>query len=322
MIVNNPLISICVPCHNGEAFIADTLKSLCLQTYSNIEIIIINDHSKDNSEKIILEKAALDSRIRYYCSLPNRYGAGAARNQAILKAMGEYIVFCDADDLLNEEYIWSQYNAISDKPNCISACKGVTFIDNDFNKQIVNKRDTWQDLAPIDWLLINNGQGLEMTWVGLFLIPRSLILKTEGWNENLSLIDDFEYFPRLLLTSEKIIFNNTAIYFYRAGNAGSLSNSTSKTAALSAFNAIKLTTKTLLTYENSERVKLVLAKYIKQWIYNFYPNEMQLYTLLLKDWGNLTDRKYSPTNGGLTHILDRIIGWKLTKKIKIKWNAR
>ncbi|MCL4857446.1 MAG: glycosyltransferase, partial [Flavobacteriales bacterium] len=90
------LASIIIPCYNAEKFIAETIESVLNQTYSNWELIIIDDGSKDNSSKIITSFLA-DSRIKYYYQ--ENKGVSTARNNGISKVNGVYIAFLDADDV-------------------------------------------------------------------------------------------------------------------------------------------------------------------------------------------------------------------------------
>lgn len=95
---NNPLISIIVPVYNTGSFLKSCLKSICNQTYKNIEVIVINDGSTDNSKEILEEYRLKDSRIRVF-HLQNG-GIAKARNFGIKQAYGEYIGFVDSDDVI------------------------------------------------------------------------------------------------------------------------------------------------------------------------------------------------------------------------------
>ena len=92
-----PLVSVIIPTYNAASYIRQTVESALNQTYRNIELIIMNDGSKDNSEEIILQLQKEDSRIRYQYK-PNS-GVSDTRNKGIALANGEYLAFLDADDL-------------------------------------------------------------------------------------------------------------------------------------------------------------------------------------------------------------------------------
>ena len=98
-----PLVSIIVPCYNGAKYLKSCIDSLVIQSYENIEIIIVNDGSVDNSGIIINECKRQDSRIKSVTK-PNG-GLPSARNSGIDAATGEYIAFVDADDTLPKDAI-------------------------------------------------------------------------------------------------------------------------------------------------------------------------------------------------------------------------
>ncbi|MGJ9459043.1 glycosyltransferase family 2 protein [Oceanobacillus sp. CF4.6] len=97
------LVSIIVPVYNCEAYISECLDSILIQTYSNIEILIINDGSIDETEKIINKYKVTDPRIRYF--FQSNSGPSEARNVGISNSTGEYVVFVDADDTIDRYYV-------------------------------------------------------------------------------------------------------------------------------------------------------------------------------------------------------------------------
>lgn len=98
-----PLVSVVVPVYNVERYVKKCLTSIVTQTYKNLEILVVNDGSPDNSEDIILGFAKNDNRIKYIKR--ENGGLGAARNTGIEAATGEYICFVDSDDWVSEVYI-------------------------------------------------------------------------------------------------------------------------------------------------------------------------------------------------------------------------
>ncbi len=99
----NYKVSIIVPIYNTEKYLKRCLDSIIDQTYQNLEIILVNDGSTDNSEKIAKEFAKKDHRIKLI-SQPNS-GQSSARNTGIKKATGEYIGFVDSDDKINPKFV-------------------------------------------------------------------------------------------------------------------------------------------------------------------------------------------------------------------------
>ncbi|WP_437130560.1 glycosyltransferase family 2 protein [Peptostreptococcus russellii] len=108
------LVSIITPVYNAEKFIRETIESVQNQTYTNWEMLLINDCSTDSSAEIIKEKAAEDSRIKYI-ELDKNSGAAITRNTGISKAQGRYIAFLDSDDIWKSDKLDKQLALIKEK---------------------------------------------------------------------------------------------------------------------------------------------------------------------------------------------------------------
>ena len=107
-----PYFSIVIPVYNKEKFVAKTLKSVLSQTFSDFEIIIVNDGSNDNSEAII--QTFQDDRIQYYSK--KNEGVTVARNFGIEKATADYICFLDADDYWFPNFLETMHQFIAKLP--------------------------------------------------------------------------------------------------------------------------------------------------------------------------------------------------------------
>ncbi len=95
----NKLISVIIPIYNAEEFLADCIESVINQTYTNLEIILVNDGSNDLSEEICLTYKAKDTRIKYFFKANG--GISSTRNFGLQHATGDYISFLDSDDFLD-----------------------------------------------------------------------------------------------------------------------------------------------------------------------------------------------------------------------------
>lgn len=102
----NELVSVIMPSYNTASYIFDSIKSVLAQTYSNWELIIVDDCSTDNTDAIVA-KFLSDKRIRYYKN-PYNSGAAQSRNRALREAKGRYIAFLDSDDLWLPEKLEKQ----------------------------------------------------------------------------------------------------------------------------------------------------------------------------------------------------------------------
>ena len=124
-------ISVIVPFYNSEKYLKKCIKSILNQTYSNFELILINDGSFDNSISIINEFD--DKRIKIY----NRknYGVGNSRNFGLLKATGEYICFIDSDDYIDNDYLEILVEILEGNSADIVCC---SYKKNSLNLEILN----------------------------------------------------------------------------------------------------------------------------------------------------------------------------------------
>jgi len=120
-----PQISVIIPAYNCEKTIQETIASVLNQTFSDLEIIVINDGSSDRTLEVIQQ--ICDPRITVY-SYPNS-GPATSRNRGILKAQGNYLSFLDGDDLWTQDKLIGQYQALQDFPTAAVAYSGTDWID-------------------------------------------------------------------------------------------------------------------------------------------------------------------------------------------------
>jgi teichuronic acid biosynthesis glycosyltransferase TuaG len=111
----NNLVSIITPLYNSEQFISKTIESVRAQTYTNWEMIIVDDCSTDNSKKIVEEFCKIEPRIKYYNTEFPSGSPTKPRNIAIEKAQGRFIAFLDSDDLWEPEKLKSQLELFNDE---------------------------------------------------------------------------------------------------------------------------------------------------------------------------------------------------------------
>ena len=107
-------VSIITPAYNAERFIEETIKSVLNQTYENLEMIIVDDCSNDNTESIVRKYMEIDNRI-IYKKLSGNSGAAVVRNEAMNIASGRYIAFLDSDDLWDKDKLELQIAFMKEK---------------------------------------------------------------------------------------------------------------------------------------------------------------------------------------------------------------
>ncbi len=118
-IITASLVSIVLPVYNGETLLPDCLNSLINQTYTNLEIIVIDDLSKDNTWKILREYQKRDKRIRVFHN-KKHYGPTVCYNRAIARARGQFITFMNAADQLALTRLKRQVNFLLANPRTVA----------------------------------------------------------------------------------------------------------------------------------------------------------------------------------------------------------
>ena len=123
-----PLVSICMPAFNAERFIAEAIESVLLQTHRNLELIIVNDGSHDQTFQVANKFAQADKRVRLYSHEVNQ-GLTGARNRTLHEARGSYIAMADADDVSDPHRIERQLDFLTKHPEVGAVGSDVSFLE-------------------------------------------------------------------------------------------------------------------------------------------------------------------------------------------------
>jgi teichuronic acid biosynthesis glycosyltransferase TuaG len=158
-IENQNLVSIITPAYNCEKYVSETIESVQNQTYTNWEMIIVNDKSNDNTEKIINKYAEKDNRIRIINLIENS-GAAVARNIAIENAKGRFIAFLDSDDRWKKNKLENQLEFM------LQNKYGFTFTGYEYIKDENNNKDKIFKVPHS----LNYNQGLKNTVIGCLTV--------------------------------------------------------------------------------------------------------------------------------------------------------
>lgn len=302
------LVSILIPCYNAEAWVDKAIKSALAQTWKNIEIIVVDDGSADNSLQIVKQFESPHVKI---ISQTNQ-GASTARNNAYAECQGDFIQYLDADDLLAPDKIERQVKLLQQEGlNFIASGAWARFFDLPTEASF-NPQPLWRDMEPVDWLVCA-WEGHWMMHPAAWLVPRSVTEQAGPWDENLSLNDDGEYFTRIVLASQGIKFCTEARSYYRSGNNTSLSASKSEKTWNSALNALLSNTKNLLERENTPRTRRVCAMAIQRLIYEIYPDASEIRAQAEAKVLELGGSKLRATGGPFFNGLAAMTGWKTAK---------
>ena len=247
-----PLVSVIIPVYNCAEYIGECIDSVAEQTYDNIEIIVVNDGSKDGSENIIKDKRKRYRNILYYKQ--RNEGVSAARNLGIKKARGEYITFVDGDDLVGKYLVECLVNQIiCTHPECIIVSKPTQKI-NEFKERVLGyKKPVVKSISSGQALIkllypygIDNGPCAK-------LYP-TVLLKKNLFNIDLSIAEDLELNYRLIKSSKIIKVLNEKLYFYRP-NPKSAMNQEFNEKKLSGLTATDIIVKDALSTTNNKKIQ-------------------------------------------------------------------
>lgn len=206
--VKSPIVSIIVPAYNVDFFISDCLKSLIKQTFEDIEIICINDGSTDNTKAIILTYAEFDSRIKYIEQ--ENQGLSAVRNKGIELAQGDYILFIDSDDWVDENFVETLYQNAKEYDADIATASILRHRDRIQKYRIkYDKTEVLTDLK--DKLEACAIPKCCYVWNKLY---KKELIKANRFTEGV-FYEDVLWTPKILKQSNKLVTVTGTQYYYR-----------------------------------------------------------------------------------------------------------
>jgi glycosyltransferase involved in cell wall biosynthesis len=268
-----PLISILIPAHNAEKWIADTIRSAIAQSWQRKEIIVVDDGSTDQTLEIARQFESESVRVVWQ----ENQGAAAARNKALSLSQGDYIQWLDADDLLASDKIAKQMETLD------PVYSRRTLLSSSFGQFMYRPQRArftptalWCDLSPAEFLLRKLGHRVFMQ-TAVWLVSRELTEAAGPWDTSMISDDDGEYFCRILLASDGIRFVRDARVYYRSVGTLRLSyvgRSNRKLEAL--WRSMQLHIIYLRSLEDSERVRAACIQYLQNYLIVFYPLRLDI----------------------------------------------
>ena len=195
-LTDGPLVTVVVAVRNGEAFLNATLISVRRQTYSNIEVIVVDDGSTDGTSQVARMHCADDKRINLVQSEP--VGAGAARNLGIKQASGEIIALLDGDDLMHPDLLSEHVKRFQNAqfPVDVVWSPGVVIDQNDsivaevvtFDRSTISKVEGWVLLPMLyRYFPLSGGTSFRL----------SCIREEKGYKSDVMISEDYEMMLRI-----------------------------------------------------------------------------------------------------------------------------
>ncbi len=234
-------VSIIVPVYNVEKYIDKCLSSLVNQTLKDIEIIVVDDDSPDNSKTIIDKYVKkYPKKVRYFHK--ENGGQGSARNLGLSKAKGDYIAYVDSDDYIEPDMMEKMYNKAIQDNSDIVIC-GNREVDTSGKELNINLSTVYNN--PI----IDSIYGNMAVWNKIYKkdILKDMLFREKLWYE------DIDFTTKLILSTDKISFINEPLYNYLVRSGSTMNNKNYKRnlELLNAFDEMIKYFKSKKTYKKN-----------------------------------------------------------------------
>lgn len=207
-------VSVIIPVYNVEKYLYKCVDSVINQTYKNLEIILVDDGSSDNSPQICDEYAKSDERIKVIHKINE--GVSVARNVGISVASGEYVCFFDSDDFVEEDVLEKMLDAIEEKAYDVCVCGySVDIYNKEGEKESTGEVVPWKQVCE-NLSLIECEKNLGIcgyVWNKLYRLQFIKSLKLQ-FDEKISLYEDLIFNSRVFLAGAKVCFLPYAGYHY------------------------------------------------------------------------------------------------------------
>ena len=208
-----PTVSIIMPVYNKEKYVRKSINSILNQSYTDFELLIINDGSTDNSLSICKEFEEKDSRIKLI-SVPNG-GVSKARNIGLDNASAEYVTFIDSDDTIDIDFIQNLYNCITinSVDLVISGLKKINSNRNNIEEKVPNYRGI-KNIEEVIADFANNQKSTGLYGNCVSKIFRKELIDNIKFDENLRLAEDFDFYLKVYEVIKTIYFDDKTYYNY------------------------------------------------------------------------------------------------------------
>ena len=227
----NPLVSVIMPAYNAAAHIAEAIESVLIQNYTNLELIIVDDGSIDNTRDIV--KSFKDDRIKYFYRENN--GPSGTRNFAISKAGGQYIIPLDADDMLTPDSIARHLMEFEKYPDVDLIYSDVLLIDSKSSPMRIMNKPEYQNRNHLIRDLFRSGHPILPFRLG---IRRNVFDKIGFYDENLMVGEDYDMMRRFVKANLKAHHLSEPLHLRRM-HTNSLSKTYSEQKARNHFEVVK-----------------------------------------------------------------------------------
>lgn len=305
-----------------QKYLAEAINSALNQTYNNIEVVVVDDGSTDDS--LAIAKSFESEKVKVF-SQSNK-GASAARNKGLQYATGRYIQYLDGDDLLSSDKIAVQLATLKKNEGKIAVCSTIHFNGDTLSQANVPSpyEDSflYDDDDPVHFITDLLGGYREhgsMIAIHAWLVPKDIIDKAGPWNEELTLDDDGEYFCRIILNSKGILKTPGISYYRKYNDVNKIIDYRQNKEKLfkSALEAVLLKRNYIQARTNNPTSQKAIYRQLMQLAVMFYLEQPALYKQVKKELKHYPTHKFIPVLGGrVINFISRVFGWKVSKTLQ------
>lgn len=299
-----PSVSILIPLYNAEAYIADTIERCLNQSYKDIEIIIVDDHSTDNSLSVAQQFECNNIHI---FENPKK-GGNSARNYAFQMSKGEYVKFLDADDYFSSEMLKKQVERLMKDGTDNSVVFSPVRMLYEDGHWLNPPRSIDFDHEPAIELLLDIWRGKGWHCPHCHLMHRNLVEKAGLWDENVIKNQDGEFFARVYAVADKALSVSDEYAVWRQFDTGV--HAVMKPEAIKSALYTQLTIgKLILDYQDDVEVKAMIGRSIGFFVYGNWPHIKPFLPDVHAICSELKIRMLLPERKKLK-LLTLLFGWK------------
>jgi len=312
-------ISVLIPVYNAKDFLYDSIPSLLNQTFTDIELICVNDGSKDNSLEILNKFANEDNRVKVIDK--KNGGCGSARNRALTESNGDYVYFFDPDDKLESNALELAYESAVKNDSDLVIFKANTFDKNGmgnkifFNYTNIKKED--YDNVPYEIIKPYALKRGYAPWSKLY--KKEFLDSYDDFKFDLGIaFDDVPFHVKSILRAKKVSYLNKVLYHYRVDNANSV-NSTSSNG-FDIFKVVDIVEKILKRENHFEDLKKEFYRFKVIHILTYIiSTDSEVYFNVAKDKFNQINCDYLGKNTFVKHGYDLVLESKTFDEFKPKY---
>jgi len=284
------------------------------QTWPRKEIIVVDDGSTDGTLSIARSFASKGVTV----VAREHQGAAASRNHALGLSRGSYIQWLDADDILASDKVEKQMQAAErcrSKRTLLSGAWGRFYWRT--HRARFSTTTLWQDLTPVEGVLHKMNEGAFFQTCA-WLVSRELAEAVGPWHTRLLGDDDGEYFCRVMLASDAIVFVPDAVSYWRLTGVNRLSYIGFSKAKLDAhFLSMQLQIEHLRAHESSERVRAACLTCLQAEMFCFYPEAPEIVERMKAMASQLGGKLELPQISWKYEWIRKLFGWHQAKRAKL-----